>query len=618
MRLMQIAPQETHDMITNISPLCRRQASNGFKLPLPTLVRVVSLLMLAAAPALSQSPWAATQPAGPVGQAGATLNGMATARGYATAAWFEWGGDASYGHATTLTNIGTNRQVARVSAPIDGLAPGTTCHYRLVASNDFGTAFGADNVFTTGMKGATWNDPSGSSGNYPAIPRGLTNIVGQACGHVHSLAITSDGAVVTWGVGIPYFWDNYGQTNVPADLSNIVAVAGGWVHSLALRQDGTVCAWGTYLGSVIQPAYVPSGLSNVVAIAGGDAHSLALKSDGTVVGWGDNSFQQIAVPHGLTNVVAIAAGSAHSLALKADGKVVAWGRYPGYVIQTPPSDLSNVVAIAAETWHNLALRRDGTVVAWGANTDGQSSVPAGLSNVLAIAAGLEHSLALKTDGTLVAWGNAAYVTNVPAGLSSVIAISSGDYHSLALTPVNLPPRALAHSAAGALNTDVIISLEGWDPNGDALSFRISSPPTNGTLYQYTGSGRGDPITARDTPVSNALWVLFSPSLDSLGAPYTTFGFSASDGQYDSLPALATVTILPPLLVQAAGFVQSSNAGFALSFDGLSNAAYSVQASTNLVNWSRIGAASQPSPGQFFFLDTGATNRPQRFYRVTSP
>ena len=126
------------------------------------------------------------------------------------------------------------------------------------------------------------------------------------------------------------------------------------------------------------------------------------------------------------------------------------------------------------------------------------------------------------------------------------------------------------------------------------------------------------MTAPGTPVSDPLRVLFSPSLDSLGAPYTTFGFSASDGQYDSPPALATVTILPPPSVQVAGFVQSSNAGFALSFDGLSNAAYAVQASTNLVNWSRLGTAAQPSPGQFFFLDTDATNKPQRFYRVTSP
>jgi hypothetical protein len=462
------------------------------------------------------------------------------------------------------------------------------------------------------MKVATWN---GYGVPHPAIPAGLSNIIGIANGHGHSLAITSDGNVVAWGVGIPSYTSNYGQTNVPAGLSNVVAVAGGWVHSLALRQDGTVRAWGEYI-SPLQAAYVPVGLSNVVAVAGGDSHSLALKSDGTVVAWGGNFNGQTSVPAKLTNVVAIAAGSTHSLALRADGTIAAWGQDSGN--PTPPSWLSNVVAISSETWHNLALRADGTVVAWGNNSFGQTNVPAGLSNVVGIAEGFKHSLALKADGTLVAWGDPSYVTNVPAGVSNVVAISSGDYHSLAITPVNLPPVSLSTSAIGGVNKDLIISLPGWDPNGDTLSYRITVPPANGALYQYTGAGRGDPITGVDTPVSDPLRVVFTPSLDSLGAPYTTFGFVASDGTYDSSPALVTVAILPPPVLQALGFMGSTNWGFGLSFEGVSNATYAMQASTNLVNWTRLGSASQPSPGQFFFLDSGATNWQRRYYRVTSP
>ncbi len=562
----------------------------------------------------AQSPWVATQAAGPVGSASATLNGMATARGSSTDAWFEWGSDATYGAATTLTNIGSSGQVARVMATLDGLLPGTVFHYRLVASNVFGVTLGADRVFTTGLKVATWTD---SSVPFPAIPSGLSNIVAQASGHGHNLALTSDGTVVAWGVGIPVIYANYGQTNVPVGLSNVVAVAGGWVHSLAAREDGTVAAWGEYM-SPLEPAYVPTGLSNVVAVAGGDSHSLALKSDGTVVAWGGNTYGQLSVPARLTNVVAIAAGSTHSLALRADGTVVTWGTDSLANPTTPPPWLSNVVAISSETWHNLALRSDGTVVAWGNNTYGQTNVPAGLSNVVAVAAGLQHSLALKADGTLVAWGNPAYVTNVPALLTNVTAISSGDHHSLAITPVNLPPRAFSRAVTGAVNEAVIISLAGWDPNGDPVNFQITSPPTNGALYQYTASGRGGLITSPNTAVSDPFRVVFSPSPDSFGAPYTTFSFVAGDGQYASSPATATVTVLPPPLVQSAGFAQTGTPGFALSFDGLSNVNYAVQASTNLVTWSRLGNATQPAPGQFFFLDTSATNWPRRFYRVTSP
>jgi hypothetical protein len=481
-----------------------------------------------------------------------------------------------------------------------------------VASNTVGVTFGIDASFSTGTRIATWNSPDVP---LPAIPVGLSNIVGVACGHGHYLAITSDGTVLSWPV--PFLYPS-GASIVPAGLSNVVAVAGGYSHSLAVGQDGRVAAWGTYMANS-QAAFVPSGLSNIIAVAGGDSHSLALKSDGTVLAWGNNASGQTNMPAKLTNVVAIAAGSTHSLALRADGTVVTWGSEPFGQPTTPPSWLTNAVAISSESWHNLALRADGTVVAWGNNSFGQTNVPAGLSNVVAIAAGHLHSLALKSDGTLVAWGHPNYLARVPTALSNVVAISSGDYQSLAISSVNLPPIALTKSATGGVNKDLIVSLSGWDPNGDALGFQISTPPTNGALYQYdASSGRGDPITAPGTLVTDPFRVVFAPSADAFGAPYTTFGFIAGDGTYNSDPALVTVMILPPPIVQPAGFVSSSNGGFTLAFGGLSNAAYSVQASTNLVNWTRLGSATQLSPGQFTFLDTAATNWPRRFYRVISP
>ena len=579
--------------------------------------------MLATTRLYSQAPLAATQPAGPVSSTTATLNGMATPRGQPTTAWFEWGMDTNYGQSTSPADVSNGVRVVRVSAVIQGLTTGAAYHFRLVASNAFGVTRGTDRVFTTGMKIAAWGDPT--IGNAAMAP-GLNDIVGVAAGHGHSLAIHSDGTVLAWGATRGDYNNvnrspSYGQTNVPAGLSNVVAVAGGWVHSLALKQDGTVSAWGTYLGNVIQPAYVPAGLSNVVAIAGGDAFDIALKSDGTVVGWGDNSSGGISVPSNLTNVVAIAAGSSHGLALRADGKVVAWGSEPIIESQTPPANLSNVVAISTETWHNLALRTNGTVVAWGYNDYGQSSVPAGLSNVVAVAAGFRHSLALRADGTVVAWGGSTQATNVPAGLSGVLSIASGDYHGLALIPVslNLPPYATSLSAIGGLNNDLILSLSGWDPSGDALGFRISSLPANGTLYQFNGTGRGEAISSSGTAVADVLGrVLFAPPPDAFGAPYTSFGFLANDGVHDSDPGAVTVTILPPPALQTAAYSRNANAGFSFSFAGVSGASYSIRASTNFTNWSWLGYATQSSPGQFRFLDTGATNRPLRFYRVTSP
>ena len=49
-----------------------------------------------------------------------------------------------------------------------------------------------------------------------------------AIGYGHSLALKTDGSLVTWG-------ENWGdQTNVPVELRNVVAIAAGESHSLAL------------------------------------------------------------------------------------------------------------------------------------------------------------------------------------------------------------------------------------------------------------------------------------------------------------------------------------------------------------------------------------------------
>jgi hypothetical protein len=538
---------------------------------------------------------------------------MAVPNGLAALAWFEWGTDNAYGNSSTPVDIGNGRSVIRLTALLQGLAPGTEYHYRLIASNSVGAVYGADGIFATGLRISVWDYPQYA---YGIVPSGLTNVAAIGSGHGHYLLIRDDGSVGSWWGIRRAFVNDYGQTNVPPDLSNVVYVAGGWNDSFAVMDDGTVRAWGSFTSPTL-PAYVPAGLSNIIMVAAGDSHALALREDGIVIAWGGNGSGQINVPHGLSNVVAIAAGSTHSLALKADGKVVAWGSSVGGSM-TPPSNLSNVVAVSSEGWHNLALRKDGTVAAWGYNGWGELNIPAGLSNVVAVSAGFEHSLALKMDGTLVAWGYTGYVARVPA-LSNVANIASGDYHSLALSPANLPPLAFSNPAAGLTNADIVIPLRGWDANGDPLSMRITSPPTNGTLYQATSTGRGGAITVPDTWVTDASQrVVFAPAPDVVGAPYTTIGFVANDGEYDSGTALIPISVIPPPVIQNAGFLQNTNPGFALSFAGFSNLAYSVQSSSDLQNWSRLGTATQPTPGQFFFVDNYWTNSPKRSYRLSFP
>src|SRR5205814_290424 len=83
----------------------------------------------------------------------------------------------------------------------------------------------------------------------------------------------------------------------PNGLSNVVALAAGSIQSLALKSDGSVVSWGSGSSGVTN---VPPGLGDVVAIAGGAQHCLALRRDGTVVAWGNNASGQTNVPSWLT------------------------------------------------------------------------------------------------------------------------------------------------------------------------------------------------------------------------------------------------------------------------------------------------------------------------------
>jgi hypothetical protein len=58
--------------------------------------------------------------------------------------------------------------------------------------------------------------------------------------------------------------------------------------------------------------------------------------------------------------------------------------------------------------------------------------------------------------------------------------------------------------------------------------------------------------------------------------------------------------------------------FQLDFSGVDDLPYTIWASTNLLDWSQIGTASQPAAGTFQFDDPAATNYPARFYQVRLP
>ncbi|XP_015266272.1 PREDICTED: probable E3 ubiquitin-protein ligase HERC6 [Gekko japonicus] len=184
-------------------------------------------------------------------------------------------------------------------------------------------------------------------------------IVHVSCGKKHSLAICSHGRVFSWGAG------TFGQLGtgelkdrlIPKKIEGlstckIIQVACGHYHSIVLTKDGRVFSWGqnSYgqlgIGKEVsshgQPQHV-SALDGIplAQVAAGGAHSFALSLLGIVYGWGRDSAHQLGLSQSdpreqvfkprsvgaLRNldVIYISCGAEHTAVLTQNGSVFTFG-----------------------------------------------------------------------------------------------------------------------------------------------------------------------------------------------------------------------------------------------------------------------------------------------------
>ncbi len=125
----------------------------------------------------------------------------------------------------------------------------------------------------------------------PVTVEGLSGVQAIAAGARHSLALLSGGTVMAWGE------DESGQLGngsiarmdeapvAVSGLLGVAAISAGGAHSMALLSDGAVLTWGEDkfgelgIGSSGEPSDVPvtvSALTEVKGIAAGGSHDLAL------------------------------------------------------------------------------------------------------------------------------------------------------------------------------------------------------------------------------------------------------------------------------------------------------------------------------------------------------
>ena len=295
----------------------------------------------------------------------------------------------------------------------------------------------------------------------PAAVLGLdgVRVASVAAGHHHTLALSADGAVYSFGDG-GYGELGHGDREVQHAARRVAALEGervtevacGFCCSLALTDTGRAYSWG---GSAFgplghgdeedQPAprriEALAGI-RIWAVAAGKFHCLAVTDAGALYSWGDAYHGQLGHGYRVTQptprrveelinvrVTAVAAGDSHSMAVSGAGALYTWGAGWGWGLghgDVQPQWLPKVVealgavvvrAVAGGESHSLALSEVGEVYSWGGGGHGQLGhgdeedqrkplrvEGLGGVRVCAVAAGACHSLAVDSDGAAYGWG----------------------------------------------------------------------------------------------------------------------------------------------------------------------------------------------------------------------
>jgi hypothetical protein len=130
---------------------------------------------------LAPPPVATTDAADQVTRDAARLRGTVNPNGLATTYYFEFGTTTAYGtqQPTAPAAAGADGAAHAFTTGLEGLIAGTTYHYRIVAANSSGTAFGADATFATDpppLPSASLNTPIGGGTAGSQLPEPASGV----------------------------------------------------------------------------------------------------------------------------------------------------------------------------------------------------------------------------------------------------------------------------------------------------------------------------------------------------------------------------------------------------------------------------------------------------------
>ncbi|HVM47235.1 MAG TPA: FG-GAP-like repeat-containing protein [Candidatus Acidoferrum sp.] len=527
----------------------------------------------------------------------AVLNGLVNPSGSATAAWFEWGTSTSYGHLTAAQAVGAGASDVGVSKVVSGLVAGLDYHYRVGASNAFGTILGGDQSFPI---------PSFFPQTIPGLPG--VNLCSVAWGdydHDGRLDILVAGQD-THGNLITEVWRNTGSgfANINAGLPGVYYCSVAWgdydndgnldilLAGLDINYNLITQVWrNTGSGFTNINAGLPGAF--YCSVAWGDYDNDG-RLDILLAGDGPNGpITEVwrNTGSGFTNINAGLPGLYNCS--------VTWGDYD--------HDGRLDILLAGQDAHGNLITQ-----VWRNTGSGFTNINAGLPGVYYCSAAWgdydndgQLDILLAGDGPngriTEVWRNNAQFSNAPpaapTGLSGAV--------SGATVTLNWTTPTDDHTPAAGLNYNARI---GTKPGAsDVLS---PMALTNGLRL----------LPARGNAQAGTYALYSLPQLTS-GRDYY-WSVQAVDSSFAGSPFAAegSFTIGPRLINP----IQYSSGVFEFYYTNRSVLVpnYEVLASTNLalpvVDWTRLGSAIPLGNGLYRFTDIGAIGQPQRFYQLVSP
>lgn len=307
----------------------------------------------------------------------------------------------------------------------------------------------------------------------PALNPNIDSVRGLAMGGLHSIVLTEQGQLFSWGYG---GFGALGHFRFTRELfpklvegswkTKLRHCATGGAHTAAITESGEVYTWGrdrgegrlgvgpnpgrdyeSETGGLAVPTKVEALPVPVAAVFCGGFFTVALTKDGKVWNWGANSNYELGrgnkvggwEPKLLTSledvrIRQVSCGGYHTLALTDEGKVLSWGHgehgqlgHSSVESKKAPAVIEaladeRVVYIACGGSTSAAVTDDGKLYMWGNGQDSQLGVP-GLPNVQS--SPVLVNFLIEDDGL---------------GPHKVISVSIGASHTLCLVSRSSDPR----------------------------------------------------------------------------------------------------------------------------------------------------------------------------------